>query len=277
MALVQWLAQGGPKADKHRGWAHPIAVVFVHYAISTTLVWRLHDWLLPTACDISKDSQTIAWRLLAYAVWMPVWRLSVEQRPLFRRGVLYEYCWLCNVTLVHGAFAWLTHRPYLATAYCTVVGIDQLLWYVDGLGFLIWRRFPVGVAQYLTWPKTSWITRITSTHHWWTLPVLLSQTAPLEDHPFALWLLTLGIMIIHVSLSRWMVPASVGDKYLNVNLSHELWKDLQQWEFLRINHANVWVYLWRLWWRWQAFNTVVFGVLFVLVKHVFHVDSPTVC
>ena len=53
-------------------------------------------------------------------------------------------------------------------------------------------------------------------------------------------------------------------KYLNVNLSHELWKDIKI-EALQIKHDDptVWVYLFRLLWRWQVFN----GIVFVLVLY----------
>lgn len=44
------------------------------------------------------------------------------------------------------------------------------------LGFLLTlgRKFPVGVAKYLTWPETSWARRITSTHHMWFIPYCLA-------------------------------------------------------------------------------------------------------
>ena len=66
-------------------------------------------------------------------------------------------------------------------------------------------------------------------------------------------------------------------KYLNVNLSHELWKDIKI-ELLQINYDNppVFRYLFRLLWRWQGFNTIVFGVL-VGLGHLFFRDNHHVC
>ena len=50
-------------------------------------------------------------------------------------------------------------------------------------------------------------------------------------------------------------------KYLNVNLSHELWKDIT-FDFLQIQYYDdppVGVYLWRLLWRrWQVLNWIIF-------------------
>jgi len=51
-------------------------------------------------------------------------------------------------------------------------------------------------------------------------------------------------------------------RYLNVNLSHELWKDIT-FDILQINHDEppAALYLFRLLWRWQGFNTIVFAIL----------------
>jgi hypothetical protein len=108
-------------------------------------------------------------------------------------------------------------------------------------------------------------------------------------------------MVVNVLLSRWLTPRSIlyhspapvsvpapqkGEsssanasasasasvsvstnhteehKYLNVNLSHELWKDIT-FDCLQIRHDDppVGLYLWRLLWRWQVFNGVIFFVV----------------
>ena len=109
------------------------------------------------------------------------------------------------------------------------------------------------------------------------------------------------VMVVNVLLSRWLTPRSIlyhspapvsvpsprkggtsanasdnsasvstnhieEHKYLNVNLSHELWKDIT-FDCLQIRHddPSVGVYLWRLLWRWQVFN----GVIFFLVLRPF--------
>lgn len=48
------------------------------------------------------------------------------------------------------------------------------------------------------------------------------------------------------------------EKYLNVNLSHALWKDIK-FQCLQIQWDNpsTRVYLFRLLWRWQLFNGIV--------------------
>lgn len=53
-------------------------------------------------------------------------------------------------------------------------------------------------------------------------------------------------------------------KYLNINLGHEVWKDIKL-EFIQIQHDNppAYLYLFRLLWRWQVFN----GIVLVMVLY----------
>ncbi len=81
-------------------------------------------------------------------------------------------------------------------------------------------------------------------------------------------------MVSNVSMSRWLTPFvlearnNANDdkhevvKYLNVNLSHELWKDIK-FDALQIKHDDppTYLYLLRLFVRWQAFNGIVFFVV----------------
>jgi hypothetical protein len=159
------------------------------------------------------------------------------------------------------------------------VGIDQLLWYVDLLVYFLSGKFPIGVAGYLFWENTSWSTRITCTHHLWTIPLFLYAIRRL---PTVALPLSAVIMVLNVTLSRCMTPAAIEveyrekgtakllHKYLNVNLSHALWKDIKI-SWLQINYDNppALLYLWRLLWRWEAFNVLVFGVLRLICYLVF--------
>ena len=59
------------------------------------------------------------------------------------------------------------------------------------------------------------------------------------------------------------VDVVVFQKYLNLNSSHELWKDIELGFLTRVNTDNPTAaqYLFRLIWRWCLLNVVVFGVL----------------
>ena len=164
----------------------------------------------------------------------------------------------------------------VVTACCIAVSIDQLLWYVDLAGWAMTGKFPFGVMKYLTWKQTLWIDRITCTHHLWTIPLLLfGANIPLTADSFDSFKLSIFVVVIHVLLSRFFTPHCIHGKdddskkdpqryrYLNVNLSHELWRDITI-PFLQISIDNppCWVYLFRLLWRWQLFNWLVFiGIL----------------
>ena len=178
------------------------------------------------------------------------------------------------------------------------------------------QQFPIGVAKYLTWPETSFATRITCTHHLWTIPLLVygchcddyddnfynkDTRMDLDGGERKLYLggaafgFSVLVMCLNVGLSRWMTPiyiesdnASTSEydgigsrtgtritiprakqeatmtktKYLNCNLSHELWRDIT-FGFLQIqcDDPSMGVYLWRLLWRWQLLN----GIILLLV------------
>jgi hypothetical protein len=134
------------------------------------------------------------------------------------------------------------------------------------------RKFPIGVAKYITWPGTSWAILVTSTHHLWNIPLFLLGAQGL--HPLA-FPLSVPVMIANVCLSRWMIPKVLiskkgDDKYLNVNLSHELWKDIS-FSLLQINYDDppTVTYLIRLFLRWQGFNFLVFVLLYSLSMSIF--------
>jgi hypothetical protein len=278
--MLYWLRQEGGNAKKHQEWWHPTAVYLIHHTIVTVAVFWGHDLFVARDCE---GEDTIEYQLYRhrqelctiltgiYAVLQLVCRLW--QTTSHRTRVLYEGTWLCNTTLVIGSLALWYRRPLITTAFCLTVGIDQLLWYVDIVGWLATGRFPVDAVKYLTWPSNPWVTRLTCTYHVWTIPVFLCYVAaPLQYQ--ALWLSGL-IMVLHVSLSRLLTPFHLQGNYLNVNLSYELWKDIKI-EFLRVSRDNppARVYLFRLLWRWQGFNVLVYLVLSIISRHIILGDVP---
>lgn len=117
----------------------------------------------------------------------------------------------------------------------------------------------------------------------------------LDDAWIHAYVMSAFVMSLNVFLSRWMTPSCIKskttavaamakkqdpcvhpncasnhwenkimkeaveyEKYLNVNLSHALWKDIQ-FGCLQIQRDNpsTAVYLFRLLWRWQLFNGIV--------------------
>lgn len=301
--FLRWLGQSGPADPKHsRGWAHPIVACLLHYFVvipSTILVHdamvgRLHGGkVIEPALDVvcAKDgnptatSMSISNFFACYAASLLLWRLitiRAKLGPVHQRGVLYEYTWLCNSTLIMASIGLRTCRPILATSFCMAVSIDQLLWWVDLAGWTIsgFATFPIGVAKYLTWPNTTFATRITATHHLWTIPLTLYAVGG-QLH-WESYVLSVYVVASHVLLSQWLTPFTIrglcknndeetkhcNDKYLNVNLSHEVWKDIN-FEFVQIKRDNpsTGKYLFRLLLRWNLFNCATFVFLYGVSRY----------
>lgn len=224
---------------------------------------------------------------------------SYHAGRLRHHSVLYELTWLCNSTLVmscisYGAWNidhWLFRkRPLIATSCSVAVSIDQILWYVDLIVWSVTGKFPFGVTKYLAWKQTLWIDRFTCTHHLWTIPLLFyAENGPITWKSFQL---SVYIVTCHVMLSRWLTPhviqcetkttatkTSNGSngksangiakdtdpnhyRYLNVNLSHELWRDIKL-PFLQVSKDNptAFIYFIRLLMRWNLFNALAFAAI----------------
>jgi hypothetical protein len=132
--------------------------------------------------------------------------------------------------------------------------------------------------------QTSWKTRITCTHHLWTIPAVIWQLVNEEklalilqrdmsqQSIFAAWLflslVSLLYMTLHVLLSRLLIPLYDVEtrKYLNVNLGHALWKDVNI-SWLQVNHPSALTYLPRLLLRWQVLNTLFSFAFVVFAQH----------
>ncbi|KAL7523016.1 hypothetical protein ACHAWF_000321 [Thalassiosira exigua] len=170
-----------------------------------------------------------------------------------------------------------------------------MLWYVDILGYLVKRcllrvegrkagegerMFPIGVCGYLLWHETHPSTYFTCTHHLWTIPLLLHGIEGRLD--FGGYLMNVVTVAAFSIASRLFTPFGLGpaiagdddkektkrrrdrrfEKYLNVNLSHELWQDIKI-GFLRqsVDHQQMPMYLLKLNLWWQMFNFVCFWML----------------
>jgi hypothetical protein len=73
------------------------------------------------------------------------------------------------------------------------------------------------------------------------------------------------VVVSNVLLSRWMTPHSIAVgkeiKYLNINMAHEIWRDIKKLKFLLVFEYRF-PYLVRLFVIWFTLNSIVFGLLF---------------
>jgi hypothetical protein len=326
---LQWLSQEGPYSPKHyydysTGLGDPThccTVLVFYYAVVATVSITSHDFLLQTLTSSSISTTTlftngsvsntgfgIAMFLLGYALFNLTWRIFFMKkakqdvtRTTTTSSILYEYCWMCNVSLVMGALGILTNRPLVLWGYCAVVALDQSLWYVD-LGvaaFTLGRVFPVGVAKYIMWEDATWSSNIGCTHHLWTIPLLLyatTLTSSSERHYSpcmeSLIVLTLALIYptLNVILSRWLIPSHIyapvevdtkqeskgkdpkksSGHVDNKEEGHLIYMNVNlSYEFwkdvklVRINHdnPNFYLYLFRLMWRMQWATIAFYSII----------------
>lgn len=150
---------------------HPLISFFIHYSIAIPCIFIIHDTCFqintPHHQQIYYEEEEIILRQIRIAKFIAIYTFilfttrcasSSHAGRLRQHAVLYELTWLCNSTLVLGFITlgafhnsnnnWLfRRRPLVATACCIGVSIDQVLWYVDLLGILTCRKFPVGVMK----------------------------------------------------------------------------------------------------------------------------------
>lgn len=328
----------------------PFLACLVHYLCVGSLSILLHDgWIVgipPLDVPVPALMMRVGQLFGIYSVWLLVFRLctaaskvnnamalssttvqdkkhatfTVEYTTDPKAIIWYEMTWLCNATLVMSSVALVTHRPLLAWAYGLTVAIDQTLWYLDGILYILTGKVTVGVFNHILLSKIPWYHHLTTWHHIWTLPLLGIATWSLSSSPwssqtsytilqylgmewchcyFQVWILSGAVMTLNVLSSRALTPyglviarpslssssspppSIVGDNrpgsyfhYLNINLCHEVWKELSMnISFLRIQQdaPPVPLYLARLLIRWFFLNTLIlFAVL--SVKEVYTVS-----
>lgn len=299
--MLSYLSQSGRFHPKHGGGGnssvgrgmnkvlpplHPMLAFIIHYSIAISSTFYVHDTFFNTTSSTQDGKATIERQsyiskfLFIYTLILFTTRYisSYYAGKLRHYSVLYEFTWLCNFTLVVGCItfcggtSWFfRRRPLVATACCIAISIDQVMWYVDSVGFILTRQWLIGVMKYLTWKQTLWIDRVTCLHHLWTIPIILygANTSLTWDSVKVSAL----IVIINVLLSRWLTPHCIQSgatddinkknplhyRYLNVNLAHELWQDITL-PFLQISKdkPGCVVYLFRLLWRWIFLNTLIY-------------------
>jgi hypothetical protein len=214
--------------------------------------------------SISKEKgYKIAAFLLGYYLLLFFSRYAGEKQK-----TVYDMLWACNICIILSVYALITDKPILVGAALITISCDQLLWYFDILGYLLTRKFHIGVAKYLTWPEVPLSNKFTSTHHLWFMPLLgyvLKDVGGLHFEAFIISLLLTSTLWL---LSRNLTPKSLPghkdkhDIYFNINLSWELWKDIpvkwlqkfsQNANFIEIMLASL-----------AIWNTLNFGAYLVL-------------
>lgn len=163
-------------------------------------------------------------------------------------GVYYvcEVLWACNSSMLLASVGMCTQRPLLVGAATTMVGIDQLSWYIDCIAYLLTGKFPLGVAKYLVSPSLSRIHFWTSFHHLFFLPLCFFSLRKI-GMPSASYPLCVFVTSLLVIAARIFTPFAVNEgksiKVFNINLSYEFWDDVKIPLVHAMDHRPAYLYL----------------------------------
>jgi hypothetical protein len=155
--------------------------LLIHYGILLPTVLVAHDYIVPQQQEqqqsppdgyYSSTPCLLSYFALIYLLLLIVLRLSPSSSTP-RPQTILELAWACNLSLLLTGVSPLLNRPLLATSSILAVSIDHILWYVDLIGYLFTGKFVSGVAKYLIWPETSFIKKVTCSHHIWGFPLVI--------------------------------------------------------------------------------------------------------
>jgi len=163
--------------------------------------------------------------------------------------IIYDMLWGCNISLLLTIVGLYTGRPILVGAACSIVAIDQMCWYIDVGVWLATGKFPIGVAKFIAWPNTSFIKKVTTTHHLWFMPLCLYTVGGYGGVRPNSWLLSVFFTTWVSIYCRIFTPIDCHDHktgqrlYLNVNNCHEFWKDIKIKFLHAFNKSHPIIYL----------------------------------
>eukprot|EP01084_Bolivina_argentea_P168883 292787_1 len=89
------------------------------------------------------------WFLLAYLIGIFLIRI----REAKSTSICYELLWGCNIGLLLSSIGCMYGRPILVGISIALVGLDQTIWYLDIISFLMRRKYLIGAAGYLSHPE----------------------------------------------------------------------------------------------------------------------------
>lgn len=269
-----FLAKGEGDDAKHQSLAHAgAACVLVHVAV--LLTGCLADEALSDLSDAAAVPQPpsglAAQGLLAY--WLALAGMRLWSEAGARELVIYELAWSCNASLLFAAAALWLRRPALLCACGVLVAIDQVLWYVDIIGYLVTGKMPIKVCGYLFWPSTHWVRRLTSLHHVFFEPLVIFLCVQGGGVPLArAFLLSAAMTVACQAACRFTMPLEIphpkekdGKYYMNVNLCYEAFKGVKVEWIKRYDRAAPALYLPWMLWIWNLGNFVLFTALAALM------------
>eukprot|EP00921_Rhytidocystis_pertsovi_P009664 GHVQ01015596.1.p1 GENE.GHVQ01015596.1~~GHVQ01015596.1.p1 ORF type:complete len:307 (+),score=14.52 GHVQ01015596.1:463-1383(+) len=299
-----WLPDGYDAASsKYSSFWHPFLVLLGSIAVSTTTTEVFALGSSKSFVFQCSSNERIAFGsfLLAYWAGLMIARVVSDGWIMFYDGV-----WACNIAIVIAAIGIFMDQTTVVGSMICFIAVDQVLWYFDVVGYLVCGKFYIGVAKYLTWNETTTAKRLMCSHHLWFIPycglLLKMYAGGLELASLTPSVATTSVL---VCFSRIVVPYEMDfhvhsqsttdlptkpelqrrEKelsgrtssqctskckkiYMNMNLSHANWKDVQGVNFLKwmniFDHREWYVFLpWQLL-IWNATNCLLFLMLMLI-------------
>jgi hypothetical protein len=177
----------------------------------------------------NNDNDSTRFLLRHASIGFLAYWIAVASFRCYTKGFLLgaiDMIWACNVALLLAVVATFLRSNRLINLTVGLVALTHLTWMIDVVAYAALRTMPLGRAKYMLWPDSTWLDNFSSMHHGWFVPCLLYL---LYRNKGTLHLSTLAdtflasLVIGAVSL---LVPKTVNGVYLNINLAHEMWKDL---------------------------------------------------
>ncbi|KAM9958232.1 hypothetical protein ACTFIW_001092 [Dictyostelium discoideum] len=208
----------------------------------------------------------------ASGIFMFLYYLTMMYVRYQHRGVtgFADTLWLCNLSIVFGFISIAVNKPIFLGIACNCTLIVHALWVVDVVAWLATGSFPLGNAEYISWPTITWGEIITTTHHAWFVPLSMICLHRNGGYPYGAWSGSMLCVIPVVYLSKLfpkiLVLPDSSTFYLNINMAHEWWSDMNGWPFSLIPNDPVQYYFFLL-----SFSLVLFTTAHFLMRLVCYI------
>eukprot|EP00917_Polyrhabdina_sp_WS-2016_P021938 GHVP01047521.1.p1 GENE.GHVP01047521.1~~GHVP01047521.1.p1 ORF type:complete len:285 (-),score=28.14 GHVP01047521.1:75-929(-) len=172
--MLRYLAKSSPEDPKYNSVSHPVTSFIISYILERQALilaaGLTHLINIPVPLHFVQEGATT--RQVLGLLIFAYWSLLIGSRfVLYGNHQLYDLHWACNLVMVFAAEGLLTNRPYFLGFSLCAITVDQSLFWIDAVGYLFTGYFITGAAKYLTWPETTFMKKITSSHHIWFMPI----------------------------------------------------------------------------------------------------------
>ncbi|KAF2070346.1 hypothetical protein CYY_008333 [Polysphondylium violaceum] len=203
-----------------------------------------------------------------FGVFMFVYYLAMMYVRVEHRGLIgiADSIWLCNLAVIFGFVSIFVDNAYIMNIAVNCTFIVHLLWVIDVVTYFATGSFPLGNAEYISWPSITWGEILTTTHHAWFVPMCMICLHRNGGYQDSVWFPGSMVLVVPVlSFSRYfpkiITLANGSTFYLNINMSHEWWSDMKGWPFSLIPNGTVSYGIFLL-----SFSLVLFSVSHAILK-----------